>query len=134
MPFRLPSSAGLGALLLATLAPVPGSAAPLSEPPVFTSQRGTLDLVMVAGPVPTAITPAVSTTAWVYEVCQRTAPLQNACPTGSAHPLGGVRLQLNPGDTLKIRLVNNLPPNTDAKHSPTTRHWSPTRPICIPMA
>ncbi len=116
MPFRLPSSAGLGALLLATLAPVPGSAAPLSEPPVFTSQRGTLDLVMVAGPVPTAITPAVSTTAWVYEVCQRTAPLQNACPTGSAHPLGGVRLQLNPGDTLKIRLVNNLPPITDAEH------------------
>src|SRR3984957_19214624 len=116
MPFRLPSSAGLGALLLATLAPVPGSAAPLSEPPVFTSQRGTLDLVIVAGPVPTTITPTVSTTAWVYEVCQRTAPLQNACPTGSAHPLGGVRLQLNPGDTLKIRLVNNLPPITDAEH------------------
>ena len=37
-------------------------------------------------------------------------------PTGSAHPLGGVRLQLNPGDTLKIRLVNKLPPNPDAKH------------------
>ena len=42
--------------------------------------------------------------------------MQNACPTGSAHPLGGVRLQLNPGDTLKIRLVNNLPPITDAEH------------------
>ena len=37
-------------------------------------------------------------------------------PSGSAHPLGGVRLQLNPGDTLKIRLVNKLPPNPDAKH------------------
>ncbi len=35
--------------------------------------------------------------------------------TGS-HPLGGVRLQLNPGDTLKIRLVNKLPPIPDAKH------------------
>ena len=49
-------------------------------------------------------------------VCQRTAPNQNACPAGSAHPLGGVQLQLTQGDTLKIRLVNKLPPPTDAKH------------------
>ena len=42
--------------------------------------------------------------------------MQNACPAGSAHPFGGVRLQLNPGDTLRIRLVNKLPPNPDAKH------------------
>ena len=71
---------------------------------------------MVAGPVPTYFTEKVSTTAWVYEVCPRTTPLQNACPAGSAHPLGGVRLQLNPGDTLKIRLVNKLPPIPEAKH------------------
>jgi FtsP/CotA-like multicopper oxidase with cupredoxin domain len=105
MSYRLPSSAGLGALLLATLAPAPGTAANLAEPPVFASQRGALDLVMIAGP-----------TAWVYEVCQRTAAQQNSCPAGSAHPLGGVRLQLNPGDTLKVRLVNKLPPIPEAKH------------------
>jgi L-ascorbate oxidase len=108
-------SAGLGALL-STLAPLAGSAAPLKDPPVFASQRGTLDIVMVAGAVPTAITDTVSTTAWVYEVCPRTSVSQNSCPAGSAHPLGGVRLQLNPGDTLRIRLVNKLPPNPDAKH------------------
>jgi L-ascorbate oxidase len=47
-------------------------------------------------------------------VCQRTTPLQNAC-TADIHPLGGVRLQLNPGDMLKIRLVKKLPLIPDAK-------------------
>src|SRR4029077_16477160 len=116
MSYRLLASTGLGALLLSALAPVAGSAAPLADPPVFTSQRGVLDLVMVAGAVPTAITNSITTNAWVYTVCPRTAPTQNSCPAGSAQPLGGVRLQLTPGDTLKIRLVNNLPPITDAEH------------------
>ena len=106
---------GLGALL-ATLAAAGSSAAPLNDPPVFASQRGTLDIVMVAGPVPTKITQDVTTTAWVYEVCQRSSAQQNSCPASSAHPLGGVRLQLKAGDTLKIRLVNKLPPASDAKH------------------
>ncbi len=52
MSYRLATSAGVGALLLATLAPATGSAAPLAEPPVFASQRGALDLVMVAGRCP----------------------------------------------------------------------------------
>ena len=116
MSRRILASAGLSALLLSTLPAATGSAAPLSDPPVFTSQRGALDLVMVAGAVPTTITSSVTTNAWVYEVCPRTSPMQNACPSGSAHPLGGVRLQLNPGDTLKIRLVNKLPPIPEAKH------------------
>jgi FtsP/CotA-like multicopper oxidase with cupredoxin domain len=106
----------LGALLLAAFAPATGFAAPLSDPPVFTSHGGVLDLVMIAGPVPTRITQDVTTTAWIYEFCKRTDPLQNSCPSGSAHPLGGVRLQLNPGDTLKLRLVNKLPPIPDVKH------------------
>jgi FtsP/CotA-like multicopper oxidase with cupredoxin domain len=83
---------------------------------VFASRAGVLDIVMVAGAVPTAITSTITTTAWVYEVCARTSVKQDACPAGSAHPLGGVRLALMAGDTLKIRLVNKLPPPTDAKH------------------
>ena len=106
----------IGALLLPCLLAGESRSAPLSDPPVFTSSSGVLDLVMVAGPVPTRLTQSVSTVAWVYEVCRRSTPLQSACPDGSAHPLGGVRLQLNPGDTLKIRLVNNLPPIPEAKH------------------
>ncbi|HET6195403.1 MAG TPA: multicopper oxidase domain-containing protein, partial [Acetobacteraceae bacterium] len=113
---HLIASAGLAGLLAATGAPPGAFAADLSDPPVFTSQRGTLDLVMVAGAVPTTIADRNNVAAWVYTVCPRTAPLQNACPDGSAHPFGGVRLQLNPGDTLRIRLVNKLPPNPDAKH------------------
>ncbi len=109
-------TAVLGALFMATLASAGSIAAPLKDPPVFASQRGTLDVVMVAGPVPTTITDTVKTTAWVYEVCQRSSVQQNSCPANSAHPLGGVRLQLKAGDTLKIRLVNKLPPASDAKH------------------
>ncbi len=60
MSYRLLTSVGLGALLLSALAPSTGSAAPLAEPPVFTSQHGVLDLVMVAGAVPTAITDSVT--------------------------------------------------------------------------
>ena len=110
------TSVGLGALLWSTLAPAVGMAAPFAEPPLFTSARGVLDLVMIAKEVPTVIVPGLTTNAWIYEVCQRTSALQNACPAASVHPLGGVRLQLNPGDTLKIRLVNKLPPAYDAKH------------------
>ena len=90
MSRRIWVSAGLSALLLSTLPAATGSAAPLSDPPVFTSQRGALDLVMVAGAVSTKITDSVTTDAWVYEVCPRTSLVQNACPSGSAHPLGGI--------------------------------------------
>jgi FtsP/CotA-like multicopper oxidase with cupredoxin domain len=63
----------------------------------------------------------VTTTAWPYEVCYRPAgDAPNACPAGAGTaPLGGVRLQLDPGDTLRIRLVNKLPALTadQAKHA-----------------
>ncbi len=108
---------GRAALMLSILTPVAAIAAPLNDPPVFTSNKsGVLDIVMVAAAVPTTIVDKLTTNAWVYTVCPRTAPNQNACPAGSAQPLGGVRLQLTQGDTLKIRLVNNLPPAIDAKH------------------
>jgi L-ascorbate oxidase len=112
----LAAPASLGVLMMAALSPKPTLAAAIVEPPVFASKAGILDLVLVAGPVPTAITSTVTTTAWVYEVCARTAVHQNSCPAGSAHPFGGVRLALSQGDTLKIRLVSKLPPTTDAKH------------------
>lgn len=105
------------ATLVFTAAPAADAASPtIVDPPVFPSHGGSLDLVMVAGPVPTEVTSSVTTTAWVYEVCQRTSTRQDMCPTGSAHPLGGVHLQLTAGDTLKIRLVNLLPPALDARH------------------
>ena len=105
--FAVPVS--LAAILLTGLASMPARADSIVDPPVFASNGGNLDLVMIAGQARTKLIDSVTTTAWVYEVCQRTAPMQNVCPAGSAHPLGGVHLKLSAGDTLKIRLVNNLP-------------------------
>ena len=115
-PNRLTIPVSLAVLVAATVAPMTTHADPIAEPPVFASHGGGLDLLMVAGPAQTQLTPDTTTTAWVYEVCQRSASRQDLCPPGSAHPLGGVRLQLMAGDTLRIRLVNHLPPATDAKH------------------
>ena len=90
----------------------------LNEPPVFSSQNGVLDIMMVAlpQPIPTiAYTPPNSTavihpTGWVYQVCPR-PPSGLSCPSGSAtvSSYGGPRLALQPGDTLKVRYVNRLP-------------------------
>ena len=92
----------------ATMTLVPALAAPLAEPTTFSSSGGTLDLLMVAQE--TALTGLTGATpkGWAYQVCKRPTS-GNACPSGTATPYGGVRLALQPGDTLKIRLVNNLP-------------------------
>jgi L-ascorbate oxidase len=90
----------------------------LVDPPVFTSQNGVLDIMMVAmpQPIPTiSFTPPASSavihpTGWVYQVCPRPAS-GLSCPSSSSTvaPYGGVRLAMQPGDTLKIRYVNRLP-------------------------
>jgi len=110
-----------GAALAAafTTGAAPALADAFVDPPVFASSNHKLDLLMIAAPHDVALAGGVHTTAWPYEVCYRppgAAP--NACLAGTGkHPLGGVRLQLQPGDTLKVRLVNKLPLATDAKHS-----------------
>jgi L-ascorbate oxidase len=93
-------------------------AAPLIDPPVFTSENGVLDIMMVAmaQPIPgIAYTPpeggaVIHPTGWVYQVCPRPESGLE-CPANSrtVSPYGGVRLALKPGDTLKIRYVNRLP-------------------------
>ena len=55
---------------------------------------------------------AINPIGWVYEICPRSVALSNnQCPTGSptVSDYGGVRLALQKGDTLKVRLVNRLP-------------------------
>jgi FtsP/CotA-like multicopper oxidase with cupredoxin domain len=90
----------------------------LNEPPVFASQNGVLDIMMVAmpQPIPTiAFTPphshsTIHPTGWVYQVCPR-PPSGLSCPSNSAtvSPYGGTHLALQQGDVLKIRYVNRLP-------------------------
>jgi L-ascorbate oxidase len=94
------------------------NAANLVDPPVFSSQNGVLDIMMVAMPQPIpsiSFTPPNSSaiihpTGWVYQICPRPAYGLN-CPSRSStvSPYGGTRLALRPGDTLKVRFVNRLP-------------------------
>ncbi|GAC1330645.1 MAG: hypothetical protein NVSMB20_00390 [Bradyrhizobium sp.] len=90
----------------------------LVDPPVFKSQNGVLDIMMVAmaQPIPgISFTPpksksVIHPTGWVYQVCPRPAA-GLSCPSDSrtVAPYGGVRLAMQPGDALKIRFVNRLP-------------------------
>ncbi len=91
----------------------------LVDLPVFTSRRGVLDLLMVAEPAKPAVFAPYVTTAWVYTICERSSPSAETCPTGA--PVGGdyagTRIQVNAGDTLKVHLVNHLPPILDSAHA-----------------
>ena len=93
----------------------------LQDPPVFQSQFGILDILMVARPV--AATEAILNLAkpvgWIYEICRRPSHAAQSCPAGSVKSTayGGTRLAMMPGDKLRVRLVNNLPPIPEAKHA-----------------
>ena len=84
-----------------------------------------LDLLLIAEParINTFATnkdfpPKTEPEAWVYKYCWRPRNGANECPPDHENNLyGGTRLQLEPGDVLKIRLVNHLPPVPDAKHA-----------------
>jgi L-ascorbate oxidase len=89
------------------------------EPPVLASADGLLDLLVIAAPkvVPSiSFSPpgggsVINPVGWVYEICQRAQATGNHCPADSStiSDYGGVRLALQKGDLLKIRLVNQLP-------------------------
>jgi FtsP/CotA-like multicopper oxidase with cupredoxin domain len=95
---------------LCTVVGLQAQSTELKQPPVFTSINGALSLTMVAKPLPIGLG-EYQPTAWVYEVCPRVLGV-DSCPAGTAAvaPYGGVRLQLSPGDHLRIHLVNQLPP------------------------
>ncbi len=110
----------LAAIVLALLcAPNLARSADFVEPPVFASARGVLDLLMIAMPQPVPSLsfvppggPALNPVGWVYQICPRASAVPvNQCPAGSptVSNYGGIRLALQKGDQLKIRLVNRLP-------------------------
>lgn len=110
--------ARLAALALLGFGMSGASAAPLQDPPVFASQSGSLSVLMIAAQRPVTQLGPIATQPWTYEVCALPSPTATACPNGSvkAAGLGGVRLALQPGDVLRIRLVNNLPLADGADH------------------
>jgi FtsP/CotA-like multicopper oxidase with cupredoxin domain len=131
VPSRIAVGCASLILTLALLVPDGTRAGSLVDPPMLASRTGTLDVVMVARPqlLPFTGQPA----GYAYEVCLRpsdpaarrcpvpgTSVDLHKCPTANdpaASPYGGVRLQVTPGQTLRIRLVNCLPPAVDAKHA-----------------
>jgi len=98
-------------------------AANFVDPPVFASEDGVLDIMMIARPKPIETLSFMPRgggtkhpTGWVYEICKR-PDSGLTCPPGSGtvSPYGGTRLALQPGDTLKVRFVNRLPKMDPAK-------------------
>lgn len=91
----------------------------LLNPPTFSSSNGVLDVLMTAK-VKSISLDTFTPAAWVYEVCYRKDSTNNVCPSDSrtASAYGGMRFQLQPGDHLKIRFINQLPPAPpDAEHA-----------------
>ncbi len=101
------------------------SASDLAEPITLSSQNGLLNLLIVAKAAPinnlASASPAgIAPNGWVYEVCNRPADGVNSCPSSNSvipNYYGGTLLQMKKGDTLKIHLVNQLPPVTDSAHA-----------------
>src|SRR5262249_31286043 len=109
---RTPISQSIGAigiLVALVLESTTALAANFVEPAVFASEHGVLDIMMVAKPKPissilfrSGAGAAVNPIGWVYEICRR--PASGArCPAGAdtVADYAGVRLALQPGDTLK---------------------------------
>jgi L-ascorbate oxidase len=93
----------------ATQGPAQGPTA--DDPPTFTSANHVLDLLVIAEPK-TITLGSFQPTAWVFEMCLTAVAQGDQCPADSrtVSPYGGIRLQLYPGDHLRMRLVNHLPP------------------------
>jgi L-ascorbate oxidase len=104
----------------ASICPAAGAnGAELPDPPVLSSVDGVLDILMVARPASVTALAPFDPTGWVYHVCRRADAVANECPasTPDGSYYGGTELHLNPGDTLRIRLVNRLPMVTDSEHA-----------------
>ncbi len=123
------------AAIAAALAFNSASAAPLAEPPVFSSLNGLLDIVMIAQEVQGA-GGNTGVKGWAYTTCFSVDATNTkvTLPTGGSAVVptctgkstqtqyGGVRLSLTPGDRLKIKFRNNLPTlNTSIAGLPKSR-------------
>lgn len=84
---------------------------PFADPPVFASRNHLLDLLVIAKATTIQLGTA-RPAAWVFEMCQTVDANDDQCPADSrtVAPYGGIRLQVYPGDHLRMRLVNHLPP------------------------
>ena len=108
-------------LLIVPALATPATAEIFKDPPVLKSQSGVLDILMVARPNTKPILGLSQPVGWIYDICHNPGPGVLSCPAGPgrSQAYGGTRLALQPGDKLKVRLVNNLPPYAigESKHA-----------------
>jgi L-ascorbate oxidase len=93
-------------------APTP-AANELREPPTISSSGGALDLLVIAKAATITQFSPYRPIGMVYEICRRPSDGSEQCPAAGANDneYGGTRLQLSPGDVLRVHLVNRLPTN-----------------------
>jgi L-ascorbate oxidase len=115
---RLCAIAASGAAALAGMA-AGARAADLQQPPELDSVNGVLDILMVAKAASVPTLAPFDPTGWLYEICRRSDAVGDECPssTPAVDYYGGTNLHLNPGDTLRVHLVNKLPMVTDSEHA-----------------
>lgn len=108
--------------LLATA--LPAAAAQIKELPVLESSNGVLDILVVARGEKITTLGDLKPNGWVYDMCMRPTDGSDTCPPKpeGTNLYGGTRLQLQPGDTLKMRLVNKLPEVLDSEHASEPGH------------
>ncbi len=107
-------------LVLVALAVTPAWPAELREPFTLHSERGVLDVLMIARAAPVPALAPFAPLGWIYEICRRPPGDAQRCPNAGREQddyYGGTRLALEPGDTLKVHLVNKLPPALNATHA-----------------
>ncbi len=110
--------AGLGcvvcAILLCCCAGAAFEGPTQGDLPTFTSSNHLLDLLVIAE-AKTITLGDFHPTAWVFKMCAMSVARGDNCPDNAqtVAPYGGIRLQLYPGDHLRMRLVNHLPPVPD---------------------
>ena len=99
-------------------------ATPIGDLPVLKSKNGMLDVLVIARDAQAIGLGTRKTDVWVYDICPRPADGSEVCPAKppGTNLYGGTRLALQPGDTLKMRLVNKLPLVLDSEHASEPGH------------
>jgi L-ascorbate oxidase len=148
--FKNRAAMALAGVVLLALEPAYGAPGDLVDPPPIPTtlpkpptRPAIRDLLIVARETATPITLGPThPRMWVYEVCPAVPDSKPpvCAPRSTTHSdYGGVRLQANPGDTLRIHLVNRLPafpkpPIVDPNNPPAPRHAYDPEPHMQAMA
>jgi len=97
------------------------------DPPVLSSSEGLLSVVLTAQSGTIDSLQGV-TGAYVFSACPYQNLINGSCLRDAmvTNPYGGVRLQLSPGDTFKVHLINQLPSTVELPSGSAFLQTNPT--------